>query len=162
RTLLNQVRFIHGVSSCHVEHEKRLSLDACAALKLPLKEENGKESLKPDMIEIKVHGDNFIHTKLDDSKAPHRLSCTCISQKDGRTTERFAACYDDCLAAESADNVFSDVSIPREEKHQASVNKGNKLQLGLPPGLKVSLHIKHSLIWKKRCRRRASAPLGGG
>uniref|UniRef100_A0A8C5E8U7 Neural cell adhesion molecule 2 n=1 Tax=Gouania willdenowi TaxID=441366 RepID=A0A8C5E8U7_GOUWI len=36
--------------------------------KLPLKEENGKESLKPDTIEIKVHSDNSIHTKLDDIK----------------------------------------------------------------------------------------------
>uniref|UniRef100_A0A8C2Z015 Neural cell adhesion molecule 2 n=1 Tax=Cyclopterus lumpus TaxID=8103 RepID=A0A8C2Z015_CYCLU len=40
-----------------------------AYLKLPLKEENGKESLKPDTIEIKVHGDHSIHTKLDVSKA---------------------------------------------------------------------------------------------
>ncbi|CAJ1086759.1 neural cell adhesion molecule 2-like isoform X2 [Xyrichtys novacula] len=40
-----------------------------AYLKLPLKEENGKESLKPDTIEIKVHSDNSIHTKPDDSKA---------------------------------------------------------------------------------------------
>ncbi|XP_028327064.1 neural cell adhesion molecule 2-like isoform X2 [Gouania willdenowi] len=37
-------------------------------MKLPLKEENGKESLKPDTIEIKVHSDNSIHTKLDDIK----------------------------------------------------------------------------------------------
>uniref|UniRef100_A0A3B3YQ07 Neural cell adhesion molecule 2 n=1 Tax=Poecilia mexicana TaxID=48701 RepID=A0A3B3YQ07_9TELE len=37
--------------------------------KLPLKEENGKESLKPDTIEIKVHSDNSIHIKPDDSKA---------------------------------------------------------------------------------------------
>uniref|UniRef100_A0AAQ6AMT1 Neural cell adhesion molecule 2 n=1 Tax=Amphiprion ocellaris TaxID=80972 RepID=A0AAQ6AMT1_AMPOC len=37
--------------------------------KLPLKEENGKESLKPDTIEIKVHSDNSLHTKPDDSKA---------------------------------------------------------------------------------------------
>uniref|UniRef100_A0A8C1ZJX1 Neural cell adhesion molecule 2 n=1 Tax=Cyprinus carpio TaxID=7962 RepID=A0A8C1ZJX1_CYPCA len=37
--------------------------------KLPLKEENGKEVLKPDLIEIKVHKDNSIHTKQDDSKA---------------------------------------------------------------------------------------------
>ncbi|XP_074483537.1 neural cell adhesion molecule 2 isoform X3 [Sebastes fasciatus] len=40
-----------------------------AYLKLPLKEENGKESLKPDTIEIKVHSDNSIHTKSDVSKA---------------------------------------------------------------------------------------------
>uniref|UniRef100_A0A8C4GPX6 Neural cell adhesion molecule 2 n=1 Tax=Dicentrarchus labrax TaxID=13489 RepID=A0A8C4GPX6_DICLA len=40
-----------------------------ARRKLPLKEENGKESLKPDTIEIKVHSDNSIHTKPDDSKA---------------------------------------------------------------------------------------------
>uniref|UniRef100_A0A3Q1BS87 Neural cell adhesion molecule 2 n=1 Tax=Amphiprion ocellaris TaxID=80972 RepID=A0A3Q1BS87_AMPOC len=38
-------------------------------VKLPLKEENGKESLKPDTIEIKVHSDNSLHTKPDDSKA---------------------------------------------------------------------------------------------
>uniref|UniRef100_A0A8C6NMC2 Neural cell adhesion molecule 2 n=1 Tax=Nothobranchius furzeri TaxID=105023 RepID=A0A8C6NMC2_NOTFU len=37
--------------------------------KLPLKEENGKESLKPDTIEIKVHNDNSLHIKPDDSKA---------------------------------------------------------------------------------------------
>ncbi|XP_076839237.1 neural cell adhesion molecule 2 isoform X1 [Brachyhypopomus gauderio] len=40
-----------------------------AYLKLPLKEENGKETLKPDLIEIKVHSDNSLHTKQDDSKA---------------------------------------------------------------------------------------------
>ncbi|XP_034466926.1 neural cell adhesion molecule 2-like isoform X1 [Hippoglossus hippoglossus] len=40
-----------------------------AYLKLPLKEENGKESLKPDTIEIKVHSDNSLHTKPDDSRA---------------------------------------------------------------------------------------------
>uniref|UniRef100_A0A8C8DP63 Neural cell adhesion molecule 2 n=1 Tax=Oryzias sinensis TaxID=183150 RepID=A0A8C8DP63_9TELE len=40
-----------------------------AFVKLPLKEENGKESLKPDTIEIKVHGDNSLHIKPDDSKA---------------------------------------------------------------------------------------------
>uniref|UniRef100_A0A3Q0SQS7 Neural cell adhesion molecule 2 n=1 Tax=Amphilophus citrinellus TaxID=61819 RepID=A0A3Q0SQS7_AMPCI len=37
--------------------------------KLPLKEENGREVLKPDTIEIKVHSDNSIHIKPDDSKA---------------------------------------------------------------------------------------------
>ncbi|XP_030634861.1 neural cell adhesion molecule 2 [Chanos chanos] len=37
--------------------------------KLPLKEENGKEALKPDLIEIKVHSDNSIHTSQEDSKA---------------------------------------------------------------------------------------------
>ncbi|XP_046887345.1 neural cell adhesion molecule 2 [Hypomesus transpacificus] len=37
--------------------------------KLPLKEENGKETLKPDMIEIKVHSENSLHTKQEDSKA---------------------------------------------------------------------------------------------
>uniref|UniRef100_A0A3B3XBT4 Neural cell adhesion molecule 2 n=1 Tax=Poecilia mexicana TaxID=48701 RepID=A0A3B3XBT4_9TELE len=31
--------------------------------------QNGKESLKPDTIEIKVHSDNSIHIKPDDSKA---------------------------------------------------------------------------------------------
>lgn len=37
---------------------------------------------------------------------------------------------------------------------RASVNKGNKLQLHLPQGLKGSLHIKHSssLIWKGAIR----------
>ncbi|XP_030643425.1 neural cell adhesion molecule 2 [Chanos chanos] len=40
-----------------------------AYLKLPLKEENGKETLRPDTIEIKVHGDNSLHTTHDDSKA---------------------------------------------------------------------------------------------
>ncbi|MGH0139499.1 UNVERIFIED_CONTAM: hypothetical protein FKN15_071853 [Acipenser sinensis] len=38
-------------------------------LKLPLKEENGKETLKPDTIEVKVHGDNSIQTNEEDSKA---------------------------------------------------------------------------------------------
>ncbi|XP_018613158.1 neural cell adhesion molecule 2 isoform X2 [Scleropages formosus] len=37
--------------------------------KLPLKEENGKDTLKADAIEIKVHGDNSIQTKEEDSKA---------------------------------------------------------------------------------------------
>ncbi|XP_063048431.1 neural cell adhesion molecule 2-like, partial [Engraulis encrasicolus] len=37
--------------------------------KLPLKEENGKEVLKSDAIEIKVHGDNSHHTNAADSKA---------------------------------------------------------------------------------------------
>ncbi|XP_048866768.1 neural cell adhesion molecule 2 isoform X2 [Brienomyrus brachyistius] len=37
--------------------------------KLPLKEENGKDVLKTDAIEIKVHGDGSIQTKEDDSKA---------------------------------------------------------------------------------------------
>ncbi|MGH0147805.1 UNVERIFIED_CONTAM: hypothetical protein FKN15_043319 [Acipenser sinensis] len=37
--------------------------------KLPLKEENGKETLKPDAIEVKVHGDNSIQTNEEDSKA---------------------------------------------------------------------------------------------
>uniref|UniRef100_A0A3B1KDH4 Neural cell adhesion molecule 2 n=1 Tax=Astyanax mexicanus TaxID=7994 RepID=A0A3B1KDH4_ASTMX len=41
----------------------------CITPKLPLKEENGKDVLKPDLIEIKVHSDNSIHTKQDDSKA---------------------------------------------------------------------------------------------
>ncbi|XP_047432571.1 neural cell adhesion molecule 2-like isoform X2 [Mugil cephalus] len=48
---------------------KEIEEGKAAYLKLPLKEENGKESLKPDTIEIKVHGDNSIHTKPDDSKA---------------------------------------------------------------------------------------------
>ncbi|KAJ8255700.1 hypothetical protein COCON_G00195640 [Conger conger] len=37
--------------------------------KLPLKEENGKETLKTDAIEIKVHGDSSILSKEEDSKA---------------------------------------------------------------------------------------------
>uniref|UniRef100_A0A3B4XM78 Neural cell adhesion molecule 2 n=2 Tax=Seriola lalandi dorsalis TaxID=1841481 RepID=A0A3B4XM78_SERLL len=48
---------------------KEMEEGKAAYLKLPLKEENGKESLKPDTIEIKVHSDNSIHTKPDDSKA---------------------------------------------------------------------------------------------
>ncbi|XP_056595024.1 neural cell adhesion molecule 2-like isoform X2 [Triplophysa dalaica] len=37
--------------------------------KLPLKEENGKDVLKPDLIEIKVHGDHSLHMKQDDGQA---------------------------------------------------------------------------------------------
>ncbi|XP_027867026.1 neural cell adhesion molecule 2 isoform X1 [Xiphophorus couchianus] len=48
---------------------KEMEEGKAAYLKLPLKEENGKESLKPDTIEIKVHSDNSIHIKPDDSKA---------------------------------------------------------------------------------------------
>ncbi|CAL8308000.1 unnamed protein product [Merluccius merluccius] len=48
---------------------KEMEEGKAAYLKLPLKEENGKESLKPDTIEIKVHGENSHHTKLDTSKA---------------------------------------------------------------------------------------------
>ncbi|XP_068165452.1 neural cell adhesion molecule 2-like isoform X1 [Antennarius striatus] len=48
---------------------KEMEEGKAAYLKLPLKEENGKESLKPDTIEIKVHSDNSIHTKPEDSKA---------------------------------------------------------------------------------------------
>ncbi|XP_041638135.1 neural cell adhesion molecule 2-like isoform X2 [Cheilinus undulatus] len=48
---------------------KEIEEGKAAYLKLPLKEENGKESLKPDTIEIKVHSDNSIHIKPDDSKA---------------------------------------------------------------------------------------------
>ncbi|XP_051557850.1 neural cell adhesion molecule 2-like isoform X2 [Myxocyprinus asiaticus] len=48
---------------------KELEEGKAAYLKLPLKEENGKEVLKPDLIEIKVHTDNSIHTTQDDSKA---------------------------------------------------------------------------------------------
>ncbi|XP_075333848.1 neural cell adhesion molecule 2 isoform X3 [Odontesthes bonariensis] len=48
---------------------KEIEEGKAAYLKLPLKEENGKESLKPDTIEIKVHGDNSLHIKPDDSKA---------------------------------------------------------------------------------------------
>ncbi|XP_005460831.1 neural cell adhesion molecule 2 isoform X1 [Oreochromis niloticus] len=48
---------------------KEIEEGKAAYLKLPLKEENGREVLKPDTIEIKVHSDNSIHTKPDDSKA---------------------------------------------------------------------------------------------
>ncbi|KAM6893825.1 neural cell adhesion molecule 2 isoform 2-T2 [Xenentodon cancila] len=48
---------------------KEIEEGKAAYLKLPLKEENGKESLKPDTIEIKLHSDNSIHIKPDDSKA---------------------------------------------------------------------------------------------
>ncbi|TRY92788.1 hypothetical protein DNTS_024859 [Danionella cerebrum] len=40
-----------------------------AYLKLPLKEENGKDVLKPDLIEINIHVDNSIHAKQDDGMA---------------------------------------------------------------------------------------------
>uniref|UniRef100_A0A6Q2ZKZ9 Neural cell adhesion molecule 2 n=1 Tax=Esox lucius TaxID=8010 RepID=A0A6Q2ZKZ9_ESOLU len=50
-------------------HEPNETTPLTEPEKLPLKEENGKETLKPDMIEIKVHSDNSIHTKQDDSKA---------------------------------------------------------------------------------------------
>lgn len=60
-------------ASLAVEKGFRISLSLlCFPLlhrKLPLKEENGKESLKPDTIEIKVHSDNSIHMKPDDSRA---------------------------------------------------------------------------------------------
>lgn len=48
---------------------KELEEGKAAYLKLPLKEENGKEVLKPDTIEIKVHGENSHHTNAADSKA---------------------------------------------------------------------------------------------
>ncbi|XP_065110149.1 neural cell adhesion molecule 2 [Paramisgurnus dabryanus] len=48
---------------------KEMEEGKAAYLKLPLKEENGKDVLKPDLIEIKVRGDNSLHTKHDDSKA---------------------------------------------------------------------------------------------
>ncbi|XP_051997917.1 neural cell adhesion molecule 2 isoform X2 [Xyrauchen texanus] len=48
---------------------KELEEGKAAYLKLPLKEENGKEMLKPDTIEIKVHGDNSLHMMQEDSKA---------------------------------------------------------------------------------------------
>uniref|UniRef100_A0A8C1UIE9 Neural cell adhesion molecule 2 n=1 Tax=Cyprinus carpio TaxID=7962 RepID=A0A8C1UIE9_CYPCA len=50
-------------------HEPNETTPLTEPEKLPLKEENGKEVLKPDLIEIKVHTDNSIHTKQDDSKA---------------------------------------------------------------------------------------------
>ncbi|XP_051993080.1 neural cell adhesion molecule 2-like [Xyrauchen texanus] len=46
---------------------KELEEGKAAYLKLPLKEENGKEVLKPDLIEIKVHTDNSIHITQEDS-----------------------------------------------------------------------------------------------
>uniref|UniRef100_A0A3Q1BQ78 Neural cell adhesion molecule 2 n=1 Tax=Amphiprion ocellaris TaxID=80972 RepID=A0A3Q1BQ78_AMPOC len=52
-----------------IEEGKAAYLESNEITKLPLKEENGKESLKPDTIEIKVHSDNSLHTKPDDSKA---------------------------------------------------------------------------------------------
>ncbi|CAF98194.1 unnamed protein product, partial [Tetraodon nigroviridis] len=51
--------------------------DKAELTKLPLKEENGKESLKPDTIEIKVHSDNSIHMKPDDSRAPLGTTAAC-------------------------------------------------------------------------------------
>ncbi|XP_043101981.1 neural cell adhesion molecule 2 isoform X2 [Puntigrus tetrazona] len=50
-------------------HEPNETTPLTEPEKLPLKEENGKEVLKPDLIEIKVHTDNSLHTKQDDSKA---------------------------------------------------------------------------------------------
>ncbi|XP_051982317.1 neural cell adhesion molecule 2 [Xyrauchen texanus] len=50
-------------------HEPNETTPLTEPEKLPLKEENGKEVLKPDLIEIKVHTDNSIHTTQDDSKA---------------------------------------------------------------------------------------------
>ncbi|XP_028846644.1 neural cell adhesion molecule 2 isoform X1 [Denticeps clupeoides] len=47
---------------------KEMEEGKAAYLKLPLKEENGKETLKPDTIEIKVHSDR-LHTTQEDSKA---------------------------------------------------------------------------------------------
>ncbi|XP_036401666.1 neural cell adhesion molecule 2-like isoform X2 [Megalops cyprinoides] len=37
--------------------------------KLPLKEENGKDSLKTEAIEIKIHGDSSVQSRNEDSKA---------------------------------------------------------------------------------------------
>ncbi|XP_057187720.1 neural cell adhesion molecule 2-like isoform X5 [Triplophysa rosa] len=48
---------------------KELEEGKAAYLKLPLKEENGKDVLKPDLIEIKVHGDHGLHMKQDDGQA---------------------------------------------------------------------------------------------
>ncbi|XP_062389915.1 neural cell adhesion molecule 2 isoform X1 [Sardina pilchardus] len=48
---------------------KELEEGKAAYLKLPLKEENGKEMLKPDTIEIKVHGDSSLRSTQEDSKA---------------------------------------------------------------------------------------------
>lgn len=44
---------------------------------------------------------------------------------------------------------------------KASLNKGNKLQLHLQQGLKVSPHIKLSLIWKKQKVRDIGRSDGG-
>ncbi|XP_063069886.1 neural cell adhesion molecule 2 isoform X2 [Engraulis encrasicolus] len=48
---------------------KELEEGKAAYLKLPLKEENGKEMLKPDAIEIKVRGDGTLRCTQVDSKA---------------------------------------------------------------------------------------------
>ncbi|XP_061127992.1 neural cell adhesion molecule 2-like [Syngnathus typhle] len=48
---------------------KEMEEGKAAYLKLPMKEEIGKESLKPDTIEIKLQGDRRIHPKPDDNKA---------------------------------------------------------------------------------------------
>ncbi|XP_051748261.1 neural cell adhesion molecule 2-like [Ctenopharyngodon idella] len=60
---------IANKEDCSPVHEPNETTPLTEPEKLPLKEENGKEVLKPDLIEIKVHTDNSIHTKQDDSKA---------------------------------------------------------------------------------------------
>ncbi|KAL7845902.1 hypothetical protein AOLI_G00240940 [Acnodon oligacanthus] len=60
---------ITNPEDCSPVHEPNETTPLTEPEKLPLKEENGKDVLKPDLIEIKVHSDNSIHTKQDDSKA---------------------------------------------------------------------------------------------
>ncbi|XP_036401669.1 neural cell adhesion molecule 2-like isoform X5 [Megalops cyprinoides] len=48
---------------------KDLEEGKAAYLKLPLKEENGKDSLKTEAIEIKIHGDSSVQSRNEDSKA---------------------------------------------------------------------------------------------
>ncbi|KAJ8350816.1 hypothetical protein SKAU_G00259460, partial [Synaphobranchus kaupii] len=58
-----------GKKSATSSKSKDMEEGKAAYLKLPLKEENGKETLKTDAIEIKVHGDGSILSKEEDSKA---------------------------------------------------------------------------------------------
>ncbi|KAK1170105.1 neural cell adhesion molecule 2 [Acipenser oxyrinchus oxyrinchus] len=58
-----------GKKTATSSKSKDLEEGKAAYLKLPLKEENGKEALKPDAIEVKVHGDNSIQTNEENSKA---------------------------------------------------------------------------------------------
>uniref|UniRef100_A0A8D3DRV6 Neural cell adhesion molecule 2 n=1 Tax=Scophthalmus maximus TaxID=52904 RepID=A0A8D3DRV6_SCOMX len=69
RTLCSKKTATSGKGKEMEEGKALMGHEIGSSVKLPLKEENGKESLKPDTIEIKVHSDNSIHTKPDDSKA---------------------------------------------------------------------------------------------
>ncbi|XP_039599455.1 neural cell adhesion molecule 2-like isoform X2 [Polypterus senegalus] len=62
-------RRICGKKTATSGKSKDLEEGKAAYLKLPLKEENGKEVLKPESIEVKVHSDNSIQTKEDNCKA---------------------------------------------------------------------------------------------